>query len=66
MYTLMCKDLGLPNCAYIAKGQTEDEVIAMMMEHAMVTHPEQVKEMMTTMSRDDIGEMMRDKIRREI
>jgi len=66
MFTLMCKDLGLPNCAYIAKGHTEDEVISMMLEHAMFTHPERMKEMMVTMTEDDIAEMMRDKIRREI
>jgi predicted small metal-binding protein len=62
----MCKDLGLPNCSFIAKGHTEDEVIATMMEHAMITHPEQVKEMLGTMSREEIGEMFREKIRREI
>ena len=62
----MCKDLGMPNCAYIAKGHTEDEVIAMMLEHAMFTHPERVKELMSTLSREEIAETFRDKIRREI
>jgi len=62
----MCKDLHLPNCTYIAKGHTEDEVISMMMEHMMKTHPEHIKEMLTTMDREDIAETMRGKIRREI
>jgi len=62
----MCKDLGLPNCSYIAKGHTEEEVISMMIEHAMVTHPEKIQEMMMTMDREDITEIFRNKIRREI
>lgn len=66
MYTLMCKDIYTSACTYIAKGHTEDEVISMMMEHTMKTHPERVKELMATMQQDEISEMMREKIRREI
>jgi len=62
----MCKDLGLSNCSYIAKGHTEEEVISMMMEHAMFTHPEKIKEMMLSMTEEDIAKLMGDKIRREI
>ena len=66
MYTLMCKDLDLAHCAYIAKGQTENEVIAMMLEHLMKAHPEKVKTFLTTMSREEVSEMLRQNIRREI
>ena len=66
MYTLMCKDLGMANCAYIAKGHTEEEVISMMFEHGMLAHSEQLQEMMQTMTREELSEMMREKIRREI
>ena len=66
MFTLRCRDLGMPNCPYLAKANTEDEVILMMMEHAMKSHPEKVKELMSTMTKEDIMEMMRKEIKREV
>ena len=62
----MCKDLGIPNCLYVSKAETEDEVILPMMEHSMKTHPEKVGEWMLTMTKEDIIEMMREKIQQEI
>lgn len=66
MFTLKCKDLGMPNCSYVAKAKTEDGVILLMMEHAMKTHPEKVGELMLTMNKSDISEMMKKEIKREI
>lgn len=62
----MCKDLGIPSCPYVARADTEEEVILPMMEHFMKTHPEKVGEWMLTMTKEDIMAMMRRKIQQEI
>lgn len=66
MFILMCKDLGIPSCLYVAKAETENGVILLMMEHFMKTHPEKVGEWMLTMTKEDIMDMMRKKIQQEI
>jgi predicted small metal-binding protein len=66
LFILRCQDLGMPSCPYVAKAETENEVILSMMEHAMKTHPERVKELMLTMTKEGIMEMMRKKIQREV
>lgn len=65
MFILACKDLGMPNCPYVARAKTEDEVILLMLEHAMFTNTEKIKELMLTMTREDIMEMMRKEIQEE-
>lgn len=56
----------MPECTYVAKALTEEKVILLMMEHAMVTHPKKVGELMATISREGIVEMMRKEIKREV
>lgn len=65
MFTLSCRDLELDNCSYTARASTENKVILLMMEHAMKTHPEKVKELMIVMTREDIADLMRKKIQLE-
>jgi len=55
----------MPNCPYVARAKTEDEVILLMLEHAMFTNTEKIKELMLTMTREDIMEMMRKEIQEE-
>ncbi len=33
----------MKNCDFVAKGETEEEVMAMMMEHAKMAHPDMLK-----------------------
>ncbi|MEO8065925.1 MAG: DUF1059 domain-containing protein [Candidatus Doudnabacteria bacterium] len=42
MKSLACADLGMPDDTFVAKGATDDEVMAMMMEHVKTAHPEKM------------------------
>lgn len=64
MKTLSCKDLG-DTCEFVAKGETEDEVVQKMKEHAMEHHKEKVDDMLKTMSEKEMEDMLRGKIREE-
>lgn len=46
MYTLSCKDMDQPNCSFVAKGETKEEVLKASMTHAAEAHgtdPEMLK-----------------------
>jgi predicted small metal-binding protein len=54
--TLACKDAGLPECPFVAKGQNMDELMNTMGSHAKQVHgytDEQLKdpEMITTLKK---------------
>lgn len=55
MKTLACRDMGV-DCDFVAKGQTDEEVVAAGMRHAASRHPEYIKELHKTMSDDDLRE----------
>ncbi len=48
MKTLTCTDMGNATCDFVAVGQTDDEVVDKMMEHAEVAHPEDLTKMSET------------------
>ncbi len=60
MKTLACKDLGA-ECAFVASGETNEDVIKKMMDHAQASHPEKM-EQMKSMSQDEVTAMMTAKI----
>lgn len=62
MYSLSCKDLGMEKCNYVAMGETKDEVIQMMNDHAMKAHPKEVKEQEEKMSKEEMEQKMLDNI----
>lgn len=64
MKTLACKDMGV-NCGYVAKAETEEEVIEMMNEHAKKSHRDKIEEMAKSMSQEEMEKMMREKIKEE-
>ena len=66
MFILMCKDLGIPDSLYTARAETEDEVILLMMEHLMKTQPEKVGELILSMPKEGIIELMRRQIQQEM
>jgi predicted small metal-binding protein len=54
---LSCKAMGGDD-GFFAKGKTNEEVIAKMMDHVKKAHPDK----MTGMSEEDMKKMMTDKI----
>ena len=62
MYTLACKDVGIPTCSFVAKGKTTEEVISTLNEHAMKAHAEEIDEYLKKMSKEDLNKIMADKI----
>lgn len=64
MKTLSCKDMGMDD-GFVAKGETEDEVMMKMDEHAKEMHADK----MAGMSEEEMmgmKEMMRKKIKDEM
>lgn len=53
MKTLSCRDLGVTDCDFVARGNTPEEVKNNMMNHAKMEH----KEMMDKMSNKEKDEM---------
>ncbi len=43
MKILSCADLGVADCNFVARGQSEQEVIGKMMSHAKPSHPDLLK-----------------------
>ena len=55
MYSLACKDAGIPTCNYIAMGETKEEALKMSKEHMMKVHSEKAKEMMDSMTDEELN-----------
>lgn len=62
MYTLSCKDMGMPVCDYMAEGKTKEEVVKMVGDHFMKAHPKEAKESMEKYTKEEMTKMMMDKI----
>ena len=62
MYSLSCKDMGMPKCNYVAMGESREEVMKMADEHFAKTHPKEMKEMASKMSKEDMKQQMMEKI----
>lgn len=61
IYSLSCKDMGI-NCNYVASGESREEVMNMANEHFMKAHPKEAKEIMETMSKEEIDQKMMENI----
>ncbi len=64
MKTLACRDMGV-DCSFVAKGNTEEEVMKNSMEHAKKIHSDKIKQMMATMTEDQMKAAMKSKIKEE-
>lgn len=65
MKTLACKDIDPSlNCHFVAKGNSDKEVISQMMKHAQEAHPEKMEEM-EKMPKEETEKMMMEKIKTE-
>jgi len=65
MKSLSCKDLGTPECDFVAKGETAEGVVQEMADHAMQAHADKIAEMSKTMTPDQMKEMMMSKVKDE-
>ncbi|MFZ5364404.1 MAG: DUF1059 domain-containing protein [Patescibacteria group bacterium] len=65
MKTLSCQDVSGLACPFVAKGETEEEVIQQLMDHAKTEHPEESVKMMEGKTEDEIKEVMKSKIKEE-
>lgn len=64
MKALYCKDMGMSD-NYVARAETEEEVIKMAMEHVKEVHKDKYDQMMKDMSMEEMEDMMREKMRDE-
>ena len=64
MKKLACRDMGM-NCDFVAMGMTDEEVMQKLDEHGKATHPNELAEMAKTMSTEQMGAMMKSKIKDE-
>ncbi len=62
MMKLTCKAMGMMDCPFEAMGETEEEVMMKSKEHGMAAHADKMKEMMATMSEQQIMDLMKSKI----
>ena len=62
--TIACRDLGI-DCPFVAKGDTEEEVVEKITEHGKTTHPKEVEGMMKNMTGEQMKELMKSKIKEE-
>lgn len=65
MKILACSDLGAPECDFVAKAETAEEVVKIMADHAMSLHKDKIEEMAKTMTPEEINAMMMAKIKDE-
>ncbi|MBU1145928.1 DUF1059 domain-containing protein [Patescibacteria group bacterium] len=65
MKTLSCQDVSGLACPFVAKGETEEEVIQQLMDHAKTAHPEESAKMMEGKSEEEMKEMMKSKVKEE-
>ena len=64
MKILACSDMGL-SCPFVAKGETTEDVVAQLAKHGNEMHPEEVKEMKSQHSEEELTEMMTSKVGEE-
>ena len=60
MVTLACKDLGAPECPFVAEGKTKKEVVEKMFLHASSAHADKVGKM----KKEDVVKMMGSKVKK--
>ena len=59
MYNLSCKDVSGIECAFVAKGNSEQEVMTDLTEHGMAKHADEIQKMMLAgMTKEAMEEKM--------
>lgn len=57
--------MGVKSCNYVAKGETAEEAAQTMMEHAKKAHSEKVKEMLGSMSPEEMIDAMKERVKED-
>lgn len=64
MYTLACNDLGA-TCEFVAKGETQEDVLQTMTGHASAAHAEEMAKMSEGKTPEEIKAMLTEKMKEE-
>jgi|JI8StandDraft_1071087.scaffolds.fasta_scaffold316329_2 predicted small metal-binding protein len=60
MYNLSCKDVSGIECPFVAKGNSEEEVMADLTEHGVAKHLDKIQAMMAEgMTQEQMEDKMR-------
>jgi predicted small metal-binding protein len=60
MYNLSCKDVSGIECPFVAKGNSEEEVMADLTEHGVAKHLDKIQAMMAEgMTQEQMDDKMR-------
>jgi predicted small metal-binding protein len=54
MLTIACRDAGVPDCDYVAKGETEEDLMKDAGQHAIRDHGYKEEEIMTPEMKEKI------------
>jgi predicted small metal-binding protein len=54
MLTIACRDAGVPDCDYVAKGETEEDLMKDAGQHAVRDHGYKEEEIMTPEMKEKI------------
>lgn len=54
MLTISCRDAGVPDCDYVAKGETEEELMKDAGQHTVRDHGYKEEEIMTPEMKEKI------------
>jgi len=65
MKTLGCNDVSGLACSYVAKGETDEQVMEDLKNHGNTVHPEEIKKMMEGMSEEELMQKMKENIKEE-
>ncbi len=64
MYTLACKDMGMMDCPFVAKGNSPEEAMKASMGHAMGAHANELEKMKKTMSEGQMMDAMKKAVKK--
>ena len=66
MFTLACKDIGTPECSYVAREETAEKTVDNMLKHARETHPDKLSALSKNMNEKEILDMIASKVQQSL
>lgn len=64
MKTLACRDMGI-DCGFVARGESDDDAVALMVEHAEENHETELEELTDELGTDGVRKKMEACIKEE-
>lgn len=65
MKTLNDSDFGIKDCDFVARGESDDEVIGMMIDHLKENHPSEYEKMTGGKDDGEVKKMVSEKVKDE-